>query len=296
MKTKILLIAILSSLTLACFRLDSNLFNPSTDISEYKLDNYTGEVDFILPESYNIPDSLIDIFTIDVKSSDGDHKIYAIYVGNQSQIATDTVIMYCHGNKDHMDFYWQRQKLLANIGKKNRFGVLMIDYAGYGLSEGKPTETKMYDDVNAALSWLKTKGLSGDRLIMYGFSMGTAPATKFCAEPSILTPKKLILENPFASAEVMVQDASVLAIPGSFFTNLSIDNAEKIKQVSQEFLWIYGTKDVFLNPTTHGQIIFDNYSGVYKQKNPVENAGHDGVPQTMGFEKYCTTMEQFITR
>jgi hypothetical protein len=40
-----------------------------------------------------------------------------------------------------------------------------------------------------------------------------------------------LLEAPFASSKVMVQDATGLSLPASFVTDLKIDNAEEIKKV-----------------------------------------------------------------
>ena len=244
------LVIIISLVVLSsCLRLDDNLYNVSDKITEYKLDNYTGEQDFILDNSYHIPDSMIHIFTLSSKIANEStaKNIYAIYIGQISKIQIDTVIMYCHGNKWHMDFYWQRAKLLAHTSEKNKYGVLMIDYRGYGLSEGKPTEDGMYSDVDAALQWLKLNGLSDSRLMMYGFSMGTAPTCELTNKPRSMTPSKFILEAPFASADVMANDGSGLNMPGSFFTNLKIDNAEEIKTINQPFCWIHGTNDNFLN-------------------------------------------------
>lgn len=282
----------------SCLRLDDNLYNLSDKIHEYKRDNYKGEQDFILDASYKIPDSLIHEFTLSSKApgESSSTTIYATYIGSVSKIATDTVIMYCHGNKWHMDFYWQRAKLLANAGGKNRFGVMMIDYRGYGLSEGKPTEEGLFADVDVALQWLKGKGLNSQRLIIYGFSMGSAPAVKLTAEPRSLIPSKLILEAPFASSAVMVQDGAILNMPASFFTNLKINNADLIKKVDQPLLWIHGKQDNFLNIATHGEVIFKNYSGKYKEAFRVEGADHGEVPAKMGFETYKSVLEVFILK
>jgi len=293
-----LLILSLSFFT-GCLRLDANLFNPNTSkITEYKLDNYTGDTDFRLDISYQIPDSLIHIFTLSSQAADESSatKIYAIYIGNIDKIASDTVIMYYHGNRDHMDFYWQRAKLLANTKGKNRFGVMMIDYRGYGLSEGKPTENGLYADGDAALKWLKNKGLTNDRLVIYGFSLGSAPATKLSAENYSMKPAKLLLEAPFASAEVMVQDASGLAMPGSFFTDLKINNAEEIKKIQQPFFWIHGMADDFLNIDTHGEVVYNNYNGIYKEAHRIPNAGHGSIPNTFGFQNYLKAVGDFITQ
>lgn len=283
-----------------CMRLDDNLFNPDNDIIDYLWDDYAGEVDFELGGTYDIPADLMHLFALDsqLPGETETVKIYGVYIGDISRIATDTVIMYCHGNRDHMDFYWPRVKLLANTGGKNRYGVMMVDYRGYGLSEGKASEAALYADVNAALSWLEEQGLSSDRLIMYGFSMGTAPATEITANPEnfALRPSKLILEAPFASAEVMVQDGSRLALPGSYLVDLKIDNAEEIKEVQQPFLWIHGVQDAFLSIQTHGEVVYKNYSGIQKSAIRVPGADHGEVPEKMGFPEYLEAILSFITR
>ncbi|MCA6364628.1 MAG: alpha/beta fold hydrolase [Bacteroidetes bacterium] len=281
-----------------CARLDSSLYNLGDKITEYKLDNYTGEQDFILDASYAIPDSLIHLFTLASQGPDETSAttIHAIYIGDISRIATDTVILYCHGNKWHMDFYWQRAKLLANTGHKNRFGVLMLDYRGFGLSDGEPTEQGMYADVDAAQRWLRDNGLTGDRLMMYGFSLGSAAACELTAHPRTLTPAKLLLEAPFASSAVMVADGSQLNMPATYFTDLEIDNAEEIKNIQQPLCWLHGTNDNFLSITTHGEVVYNNHNGVYKEAHRIDGADHGEVPAKTGFQTYSNLLLQFITR
>jgi alpha/beta superfamily hydrolase len=284
--------------SIAACRLDDNFFNPNhTKINEYKLDAYTGETDFRLDVSYKIPDSLVHLFTLNSQAPDegASTKICAVYIGSMQRIATDTVIMYCHGNKDHMDFYWPRAQLLANVRGKNHYGVMMVDYRGYGLSDGKPTEQGLYADVDAALQWLKVRGLSNNRLMMYGFSLGTAPATKLTAEPRNMKPAKLLLEAPFASADNIVQDASGLALYGKFLTDLQINNAEEIKKVQQPLFWIHGIEDHFL-AISQGEAVFNNYRGAYKVGNRIPNADHGSVPNTFGFQNYLQAVGDFIVR
>lgn len=287
------LILLVFSIVLAlssCQRVDDNLYNLSK-LDQYNLDDYIGHVDFQLDNSYTISPSQISIFTL----TSGGNSIYAFYIGDIGRIATDTVIMYCHGNRDHNDFYWQRAKLLANVGGKNRFGVMMIDYRGYGMSQGKPTEEGLYEDVDEGLKWLKEKGLRDNRLIMYGFSVGTAPATKLAANRRSMTPTKLILEAPFASSAVMVQDVAVLDMPSSYITNLKINNADEIKKVNQPLLWLHGVNDDFLSIKTHGEVVFKNYHGLRGEAHRVDGAGHSTIPQTLGFVEYCKIIEDFIT-
>lgn len=272
-------------------RLDDNLYNPSTSINEYKLDDFQRDSNYQTGESLMIPPDKIHQLVLE--SGKEKFKIRAIYLGDIDKISVDTVIMYCHGNKNHMDTYWPRAKMLAHTGRKNRLGVMMVDYRGFGLSEGKPTEEGMYEDVTASLKWLKDHGLKGGRLIMYGYSVGTAPATELTAYPRALRPAKLILESPFASARKMVRDASKLALPASFFTNLDIDNAEKIKQVDQPFMWLHGEEDHFLQ-ISHGEEVFNNYKGQGGVPVRVPKANHTSIPKTMKIEHYLDTLEHFI--
>jgi pimeloyl-ACP methyl ester carboxylesterase len=276
-------------------RLDANLYNQQK-LSEYRWDAYEGEVDFVLDDSYKIAPNRFLQFPL-VSKATGDQPetvIQAIYLGDIQRIALDTVILYCHGNKDHMDFYWQRAKLLAHVGAKHRYGVMMFDYRGFGLSEGEPTEEGLYSDVQAALDWLKERGLNNQRLIVYGFSLGSAPATLVAAYTEGLRPSKLILEAPFASSQQMVRDASLLEMPATLFTDAKINNAEVIRSVQVPFCWIHGDKDDFLDVETHGRQVFNNYGGPYAEAHVIAGAGHSSVPQTMGFEQYLSTVHAFI--
>lgn len=286
------------SLSLGCDkRLDDFLFNNDDSISSYKLDNFDGPVSVDLSNQYYIPDNLIHQFTYDIESEGENLNVAAIYTGDINSIATDTIILYCHGNRDHMDFYWPRQKLYSHMGNLGRFGVLMLDYPGFGLSEGKPTEKNMYDAVDGAMEWLKDKGLTDDRLIMFGFSLGSAPVCKAAGEQNFsMNPSKIILEAPFASSEVMVQDAALLNMPASYFVNVEIANAEQIKSVDVPFLWMHGINDDFLSISTHGQVVYDNYNlnGSFKKAVKVPGAGHETVPVFLGLDNYQNEILDFI--
>ena len=290
----IILLAILS-LT-SCLRLDDQFFNTQT-LESYKLDAYEGERELPeLPDAYDVDADKIHLFSLQ-SDDDGDvQTIYAVYVGDTARIAQDTVIVYCHGNKHHMDLYWNRAKLLAHVGGKHRYGVLMMDYRGYGMSTGTTTESGLSADVNTCMQWLKDHGLTSDRTILYGYSLGSAPASRLSAEPRALTAAKLLLEAPFASAEVMVQDAALLSLPVSYFTDVRVDNVQWIQSVDQPFCWIHGIDDDFLNIETHGEVVYNHYHGQYQEAHRVPEAVHNNVPAVMGYEEYVRVVGEFVGR
>ena len=272
-----------------CIKLNDIAFYNEA-ITDYLLDDYNTDLDFKLDSTYNVQ----NIHEFSVNSNGFD--IAAIYIGELSDIDTDTIILYCHGQTRHMDHYWQRAKLLANCGGKERYGVLMFDYRGYGKSEGTPTEQGMYEDVRAAYQWLLNEGASSQRIIIYGFSLGSAPATDLAAYGmSNEFPIKLILESPFASTDFIAQESTLIEVSASYITDLEFDNAEKIKLVDKPLMWMHGIEDDYV-AITNGEAIISNYSGVDSTYVRVEGANHgqDGVPQTMGYQNYLNAVQEFI--
>jgi pimeloyl-ACP methyl ester carboxylesterase len=276
----------------SCLRLDDNLFNPEEKITSYGFDQYKGKRELPdLPDSISVEANRQQFFFL----KSGPEKIACIYLGDSNEIQAKEVILYCHGNKNHMDNYWNRAKLLYHTGKKGQRGVLMMDYRGFGLSTGKPSEQGLYDDVAACINWLKSKGLQENNLIMYGYSLGSAPATYWSQDPGLMPVKKLVLEAPYCSADQMVKDASKLQLPGSYFTNLNINNGERIKNVKAPFFWIHGKNDDFLDAESQGRTIYNNYPNPnLKQNILVAGAGHSDVPKVMGYSIYLRAVSDFL--
>lgn len=291
----ILYITLILSL-FGCLKMDDLPFL-GEEVTEYKFEDYEGDQEIDLPDSYRIADSNIHLLTLNSKlpeETDGE-TIYAVYIGNINTISKDTVIVYCHGQSKHMDAYWERAKLLANTGSKNRYGVLMMDYRGYGLSTGKSSEASLYQDVRTCLDWLDKKGVASQEVVMYGFSLGSIPATDLAAFYKTASPNKLILEAPLASAENLTEESLLIDVSPTFFTSLKFDNVEKIKSVTQPFMWIHGTVDDYL-AITNGEAIYNRHGGDYKEAYRIIGANHGDVPAIWGFENYSEKVLDFIIR
>jgi pimeloyl-ACP methyl ester carboxylesterase len=280
----------------ACLDLGPLLFNPNTEITEYLWDKNPINDYFDEENRYGIVDGELHYFTLESDHEGTVETIHAVYLGDLSAIESDTVIVYNHGNSIHMDAYFPWAQLLYNAGGKSRFGVLMMDYRGFGLSTGTPSESALLTDVNTCIQWLKDKGLTEDRMIMYGFSLGSIPSVYLSASPRAMSPHKLMLEAPVGSISTMSSNASGLSMPASFFADLSTNNIEEIKKVKQDLFWIHGQQDNFLNYYTHGEAIFNNHQGDYKVAVPVRNGDHSDTPFRFGEEKYMKTVYDFISR
>jgi uncharacterized protein len=262
--------------------MDRFLFAPWV-VDEYFL---PGDVDSVAWHVRGIiPDSLCQ--EVELLSSEGNH-IYGFLIQPKDDTCRDGVtILYCHGNSHCINRYWGRVELLWEMG----YRVFIFDYQGYGKSEGGPTGDRCYADGRAALEFLRGRPeVNADRIVYYGWSMGTFITTYLAAD--WLTPLGLILESPPASAEALVKEGTVFDIPGSMLTRFDFDNEKRIVRVGVPVLMMHGTEDDFLPPNRHPQRLLDAAKGHTDiEMLWAEGAGHEDVPYLLGedYAHYITT-------
>jgi pimeloyl-ACP methyl ester carboxylesterase len=83
-------------------------------------------------------------------------------------------VLHLHGNADSAFSPWQVRHCEAL--RAAGFNVLEIDYRGFGMTPGKPSEAAMYEDSEAAYQDLLRRGIADNRIILLGHSLGSGPA------------------------------------------------------------------------------------------------------------------------
>ena len=73
---------------------------------------------------------------------------------------------------------------------------LNIAWRGYSGSTGKPSEFGLYQDANSVLNWLNSKGITDDKIVLYGESLGTSVAIEDGQNKDFAG---IILDSPFTS-------------------------------------------------------------------------------------------------
>ena len=101
------------------------------------------------------------------------------------------VILYFHGNGDFLAGFFGRFRDLIADGT----GIVALSYRGYAGSSGQPSERGLLQDAAAAYAFT-TARYSADRIVVWGFSLGTGVAVALAAEQPV---GKLILEAPYTS-------------------------------------------------------------------------------------------------
>jgi len=86
-------------------------------------------------------------------------------------------VLLLHGNAGNISHRLDKLALLHGLGAS----VLLLDYRGYGASEGAPDEAGLYRDAEAAWSWLRARGQPPERIVLFGESLGGTVATDLAA-------------------------------------------------------------------------------------------------------------------
>ena len=196
---------------------------------------------------------------IPVKTVDGmTENIYAWWLPNakqemKSNLGDRQVILYLHGNSKNIGANAKHANRLMRMG----FSVLLIDYRGYGKSEGGyPNESSVYTDAQAAWNYLVQKGYQPNQIMLYGHSLGGAIAIDLARKhPEALG---LIVDASFTSMSDMAQlDPKYKVFPIDLLIHQRFDSIAKVRSLSVPVLYIHGTADD-LTPATMSQRLYDS--------------------------------------
>ncbi len=172
--------------------------------------------------------------------------------------------------------------------------LLVLDYPGYGGSQGRPTEAALYAAADAAYAALAARpGVDVRRIYVYGRSLGSAVATYVAARHAVAG---LVLESPFTSAVAMARH--LYRVLPAFVVRLSLDNLATIGAVRCPVLLLHGTADRLV-PTAMGMQVAAAAGGRGPGPGPVEvvlihGAGHNDT-YAVGGREYRDKVWAFVT-
>jgi len=158
------------------------------------------------------------------------------------------VIAYFHGNGGHVGYRAERLLRFAREG----FGVLMVEYRGYGGNPGTPSETGFYTDGRAALAFLDREGVTPNRLMLYGESLGSGVAVALAAERQVAA---VILEAPPTSVAEVAQ-CHFPFVPAARMVTDRYDSLSRIGKVKAPILVLHGERDRVV-PIRYGRALLD---------------------------------------
>jgi hypothetical protein len=195
-------------------------------------------------------------------------------------------LLYCHGNKDNIEEYWSRVETFWSAG----FDVLIFDYRGFGRSTGTSSEATMRADGEAALAFLRSRGVTDSSLVVAGFSLGGVCAIHLASR--IVMPRALIVESAFTSSEALVRSGTVLDVPGRWLVKDPFDNLAAIRGVRAPTLVVHGEADTFI-PFAFGEAVFAASGAATKRFVRIRGADHTDIPTVIGAARYGQLYHDF---
>ena len=146
-----------------------------------------------------------DFEEISIKTSDNKLLNSILFKADSSK----GVIFYLHGNAGSLSSWGDVAKTYTELN----YDVFMLDYRGYGKSEGTiDGQNQFFQDIQTSYDKLKTK-YSEDKIIVLGYSIGTGLAAKVA---STNHPRLLILQAPYYSLTDMMRHTYPI-IPDFYF-------------------------------------------------------------------------------
>ncbi|HEU4386942.1 MAG TPA: alpha/beta hydrolase [Blastocatellia bacterium] len=203
--------------------------------------------------------------------------------GNATSLPVRQVLLWLHGNAgnitDRYDMIEEMVKLPVEI--------FIIDYRGYGRSEGRPSEEGLYRDASAAWEFLvNTRGIDPHRVIIFGKSLGGAVAIELATR---VEPGGLIVQSSFTSVADMADTVVPIVVRPLLRTRM--DSLGKISRVSCRKLFVHSRADEVV-PFELGHRLYEAASQP-KEFYEVKGARHNET-YLVGGAPYFSALRDFL--
>ena len=163
-----------------------------------------------------------------------------------------STLVFFHGNAGNIGDRLEKIELFNRMG----LNILIIDYRGYGKSDGHPTESGVYKDAVAAYDYLRKRDdMKEKNIVGYGASLGGAIAIDLATKRALSC---LIVDSTFSSAVDIAK--RIYPFVPSFLIRTKLDSAAKIKGITIPKLFIHSAEDTGI-PIALGRKLYDVASG-----------------------------------
>ena len=193
-------------------------------------------------------------------------------------------IVYFHGNGGNLSLWLPALATLHELG----YRVLAIDYRGYGLSSGTPSEQGLYRDAEAVVRHADAHRAGRQRpLVFWGRSLGGPVAA---AATRAVRPDGLILESTFANKAAVVRSNPVLRAL-NVFASYRFATADLLRDFRQPTLVVHAERDTII-PFSLGRELFERLPGP-KRFVTLQEGDHNDLFETAN-AAYWKPIVEFI--
>jgi len=221
----------------------------------------------------------LDFEDVNLQTTDG-VLLHAWYV---PAAGSEQVLLFFHGNAGNISHRRASLEVFHRLG----LNVLMVDYRGYGQSEGSPSEAGLYRDAAAAWSYLvEEKGFSANQVVIFGRSLGGAVAVDLASHVSA---RSLIVESTLSSSRDFAQMVFPV-LSRLIFIRFDFDSTEKIQHVNSPVLVLHSPDDEIM-PFELGERVFE---AAHKPKSFVRLRGDHNAGFQLSQPEYEQSLGEWL--
>lgn len=176
--------------------------------------------------------------------------------------APRAVLIFAHGNGELIDHWLAEMRAIADRG----LAVLLVEYPGYGHSEGRPTRSSIAQTFEAAFDSLSSAVAEGTPVVGWGRSLGGGAITDLARSKHL---DALVLQSTFTSAAAMARRSGA---PG-FLIRDRFDSESALSGYAGPVLVLHGRRDEVI-PFAHGVRLSEAREGIRFEEIPY---GHNEV-------------------
>lgn len=200
-------------------------------------------------------------------------------------VTADMVLLWFHGNAGNLS---HRADLMLRL-VKTPAQIFIVDYRGYGRSEGRPSEGGLYLDSDAAWRYLSTeRRVAPERIVLFGDSLGAAVAIDLASR---VQPAGLIVQSGFTSLPDMAARHFPFVPRGLIRTRM--DSLAKIPRVGTPKLFIHSPQDEVV-PYELGRRLYEA-APEPKRFLEIEGASHNDT-DAVGGHRYFDAIRSFLAQ
>jgi len=166
------------------------------------------------------------------------------------------------------------------------WSLLLVNFRGYGESEGKPGEKELLEDGLVIHDYAKRRpDVKSERIVAMGRSLGSGVAVHLAAHRPL---RGVILVSPYDSI-VEVAKRHYPFLPVSLMLRHRFDSLALAPQIEAPLLCLVATEDRII-PAAHSRALFKAWRGT-KTWHEVPRSDHDSIS---GESEYWRSIADFL--
>ena len=189
-----------------------------------------------------------------------------------------------------------RLPYIKHLYEKSHVNVIIIDYRGYGNSQGSPSEKGIEIDAETTLDWaLDNPTVDNSKIFIHGRSLGGGVAINLCSKRQNDI-QGLIIENTFKSFNHVASGflPSILKLIPHLLCRRFWPSIKHIKHLRIPILFVSGRKDRLISYKQMDELYDKAVKSVYKIKCEIPNGKHGGTWK-VDLKKYFKYMNEFLS-